>query len=98
MTEDEGADRAYGTEIYARLAAIKAPYDPSNVFRVDHNIPPLVTRSAMTAIQEKAPMCALAPAALVRWGELLVCSRLRRPPDSARPREREHSCQRRLDV
>ena len=40
---DEGEDRvheAYPGETWARLAAIKARYDPDNVFHRNQNIPP----------------------------------------------------------
>jgi FAD/FMN-containing dehydrogenase len=41
---DEGRDRivaGYGEENYARLAAVKAQYDPDNVFHLHHNVKPL---------------------------------------------------------
>lgn len=42
---DEGSDRiksAYGPEKYARLVALKKKYDPTNLFRRNQNISPLV--------------------------------------------------------
>jgi FAD/FMN-containing dehydrogenase len=43
MTSDESVDRiraAYGDEKYKRLSQLKAKYDPLNLFRQNHNIPP----------------------------------------------------------
>ena len=41
---DEGEDRVvagYGRENYERLAAVKAEYDPENIFHLHHPIAPL---------------------------------------------------------
>jgi FAD/FMN-containing dehydrogenase len=43
LTEDADQERlraAYGPELYAGLARIKAKYDPDNLFRSNQNIPP----------------------------------------------------------
>jgi FAD/FMN-containing dehydrogenase len=44
MMMDEGADtvQAAYRDNYARLAQIKAKYDPSNLFHVNQNIKPAV--------------------------------------------------------
>jgi FAD/FMN-containing dehydrogenase len=42
---DEGAERikdAYGVAKYERLLALKKQYDPTNLFRLNQNINPLV--------------------------------------------------------
>jgi FAD/FMN-containing dehydrogenase len=49
LTADDGQDRAraaYGAS-WPRLVALKARYDPSNLFRVNQNIPPLEQRVAV---------------------------------------------------
>ena len=39
-SDPESVKRAYEESDYRRLQAIKATYDPENLFRVNHNIPP----------------------------------------------------------
>jgi FAD/FMN-containing dehydrogenase len=46
---DEGEDRvraAYPDETWDRLAAIKARYDPCNLFRLNQNVPPAIEEAA----------------------------------------------------
>jgi FAD/FMN-containing dehydrogenase len=46
---DEGEDRlvaGYGRENYERMAAVKAEYDPGNVFHLHHNIKPAASAAA----------------------------------------------------
>ncbi|WP_132287174.1 FAD-binding oxidoreductase [Kribbella sp. VKM Ac-2568] len=42
LAPDEAADAAaiYGPERYKRLAAVKKTYDPTNMFRINHNVAP----------------------------------------------------------
>jgi hypothetical protein len=59
MTQDE-RDRipsAYGTN-YDRLAAIKAKFDPTNLFRVNQNIAPLAAAKAPPVTLGEAPSAA----------------------------------------
>lgn len=43
ISEDEDDDRvraAYGSAVYDRLAAVKAEWDPENVFHLNQNVEP----------------------------------------------------------
>nr|WP_236960372.1 BBE domain-containing protein [Methylobacterium durans] len=42
LAPEEAADAAaiYGPERYGRLASIKKAYDPTNMFRLNHNVSP----------------------------------------------------------
>jgi hypothetical protein len=42
LAPDEAADAVaiYGPERYARLSRVKKMYDPTNMFRINHNVVP----------------------------------------------------------
>ncbi|WP_311217097.1 BBE domain-containing protein [Arthrobacter sp. AB6] len=40
LKEPDAARAAYGPEKFQRLVALKDRYDPHNIFRLNHNIPP----------------------------------------------------------
>jgi len=40
LSEEGGAESAYGEETYRRLVALKDEYDPTNVFRLNQNVEP----------------------------------------------------------
>jgi hypothetical protein len=39
-TSPDAVRRAYPAETYERLTRIKKAYDPRNLFRINHNLPP----------------------------------------------------------
>lgn len=45
-TTTEQVRTAYDPDDYQRLAELKAVYDPTNIFRLNHNIPPATARGA----------------------------------------------------
>ena len=48
FTSDEGEERVrstYGPERFDRLVALKDRYDPTNMFRLNQNIPPSSSRA-----------------------------------------------------
>lgn len=40
LGDSDAARTSYGEETYARLVSLKNYYDPTNVFRLNQNIPP----------------------------------------------------------
>jgi len=40
--EPESIRDAFGKDVHSRLVAVKRAYDPANLFRVNHNIPPVL--------------------------------------------------------
>jgi hypothetical protein len=58
--EDAGVDavrRAYRADDFARLRALKATYDPHNVFRVNFNVPPSVGRPSWCGREPQRARC-----------------------------------------
>jgi hypothetical protein len=52
LTEDADRDRvrqAYGAATYDRLVDAKTSYDPDNMFRANHNIPPAKSENSISA-------------------------------------------------
>ena len=75
---DEGPARlraSYGEEKFPRLVALKDKYDPDNVFALNQNIPPSVTRPPATGPESKGdhhtaaqrPDRPVTPRSLNRW-------------------------------
>ncbi|MEV6599845.1 FAD-binding oxidoreductase [Actinoplanes sp. NPDC051346] len=68
---DEGPERvraAYHPASWSRLRAVKARYDPANVFHLNQNIPP--AEAGTTASAEKTPLAVTAKAGVTSIHEL----------------------------
>ena len=46
LGDADEAESSYGTETYRRLVALKDAYDPTNVFRLNQNVPPSAAAGA----------------------------------------------------
>jgi FAD/FMN-containing dehydrogenase len=49
VTTPEEVCTAYDPDAYQRLTELKARYDPENIFRLNHNIPPAPSSGRQSA-------------------------------------------------